>query len=256
MRNGDVALTFDDGPYIYTAALLDLLARYSVKASFFVVGSNGNGDIDQVSQWADLIRRMYAESHHVASHTWTHPYLTRLSSADRREQMYRNEEALANILGVIPTYMRPPYLDFDDATGADMADLGYHVISTNLDTLDWQNFTPETIQQSLNIFSDATNASPASSSFIVLNHDIYRTTVYTEVEFEIQRLQSRGYRAVTVGECLGDSPANWYRPASGTAQAAISPGDISSTMLEGSGMAPPTSSCDRPGAVSGTTCGT
>ncbi|ERF76252.1 hypothetical protein EPUS_04329 [Endocarpon pusillum Z07020] len=211
VRNGDIALTFDDGPYIYTPHLLDVLAQYNVKATFFVVGSNGNGDIDQVGQWSDIIRRAYNEGHQIASHTWSHPDLTTLSSAARREEMYRTEQALANILGVFPTYMRPPYLAFDSASQADMADLGYHVISTNLDTRDYANNSPELIGNSQRTFDEFTARDPGSASYIVLNHDIHRETVYTLAEYEIRRLQSRGYRPVTTGECLGDPPANWYR---------------------------------------------
>lgn len=211
VNNGDIAITFDDGPYIYTPYLLDVLARYNVKATFFIVGSNGNGDIDKVTQWSDIVRRTYNEGHQIASHTWSHPDLTTLSSQARRDQMYRTEEAIANIIGVFPTYMRPPYLAFDAASEADMADLGYHVVSTNLDTRDYANATPDLIINSQRTFDEYTAADPRSTSFIVLNHDIHRTTAYTLAEHEIQRLNSRGYRPVTVGQCLGDDPANWYR---------------------------------------------
>jgi hypothetical protein len=55
-------------------------------------------------------------------------------------QMIYNEMSLYNIIGMIPTYMRPPYIDCTEASGclADMKALGYHIISINLDTLDWE----------------------------------------------------------------------------------------------------------------------
>lgn len=211
MGNGDIALTFDDGPYIHTPTVLDVLAEYNVKATFFIVGNNGNGEIDDVPQWADIVRRTFNEGHQIASHTWTHPDLTTLSSTARREQMYLTETAIANIIGVFPTYMRPPYLAFDAACEADMADLGYHVVSTNLDTKDYANTTPQTVGNAQRTFDQFTAQDPRSTSFIVLNHDIHRTTAEILVEGEIQRLTARGYRAVTVGQCLGDDPANWYR---------------------------------------------
>lgn len=248
VNNGDIALTFDDGPYIYTAQVLDVLARYNVKATFFVVGSNGNGDIDQVNQWADVIRRAYNEGHQVGSHTWDHPDLTTISSAARRDQMYRTETALVNILGVFPTYMRPPYLAFDGASASDMADLGYHVVSTNLDTRDWANTTPNLIVNSQRTFDEYTASDPASTSYIVLNHDIHRTTAEILTEYEIQRLNSRGYRPVTVGQCLGDAAANWYRsgPASASSRfraRAPSSEPRSEVDLELLGFRPPTQTC-------------
>ncbi|RJE26488.1 chitin deacetylase [Aspergillus sclerotialis] len=143
VNDGDIAITFDDGPSTYTSDLLDMLASYGVRATFFIVGNNGNnGVIDQVAQWTSDIQRMNSEGHQVASHTYTHPDLMTLTSAARRDQMYQNEQALFNVFGKIPTYMRPPYLAFNGDCAADMTALGYHVISTNLDTKDYANDSP------------------------------------------------------------------------------------------------------------------
>lgn len=162
--------------------------------------------------------------------------------------MYRSEVAFANILGFFPTYMRPPYLSFDSASEADMSDLGYHVVSTNLDTRDWANQTPDTVINSQRIFDDFTANNPASVSYIVLNHDIHRTTAFTLTEHEIQRLVSRGYRAVTVGECLGDAPANWYRsvpsPSFRQFNAPPAPSEPSTEELEEMDFAPPAVTCN------------
>jgi peptidoglycan/xylan/chitin deacetylase (PgdA/CDA1 family) len=245
VNNGEIAITFDDGPYVYTPHLLDLLAQYKVKATFFIVGSNGNGDIDKVTQWTDIVKRTYNEGHQIASHTWDHADLTTLSSAARKDEMYKTEVAFGNILGFFPTYMRPPYLAFDSACEADMAELGYHVISTNLDTQDWANDSPDLIVNSERTFDQFTANDPASSSFIVLNHDIHYQTVYTLAEYEIKRVQARGYRPVTVGQCLGDDPANWYRgvprPSVGLFLAPTA--EPSSEDLEKLGFAPPSKVC-------------
>jgi peptidoglycan/xylan/chitin deacetylase (PgdA/CDA1 family) len=72
---------------------------------------------------------MYADGHQVCSHTWSHANLDTLTSYERKNEMWKNEMALRNILGVIPTYMRPPYSACTASTGceADMAALGYHI---------------------------------------------------------------------------------------------------------------------------------
>lgn len=64
---GAVALTFDDGPYNYTSHLLDVLAAYGSKATFFITGNNlGKGQIDiEETGWPDIIRRMHADGHQV-----------------------------------------------------------------------------------------------------------------------------------------------------------------------------------------------
>lgn len=64
---GAVALTFDDGPYNYTSHLLDVLAAYGARATFFITGNNlGKGQIDiEETGWPDIIRRMHADGHQV-----------------------------------------------------------------------------------------------------------------------------------------------------------------------------------------------
>lgn len=62
---GTVALTFDDGPYIYTAQMLDTLAQHGARATFFLNGHH-HGHIDQ---FPDLVKRAHAEGHQLASHT-------------------------------------------------------------------------------------------------------------------------------------------------------------------------------------------
>jgi peptidoglycan/xylan/chitin deacetylase (PgdA/CDA1 family) len=95
------------------------------------------GSIDDASTpWPAVIRRMYAEGHQLASHTWSHQDLSVITKAQRYEQLVKLEMAMANIVGVMPTYMRPPYSSCTAASGCekDMADLGYHVSYFDLDT--------------------------------------------------------------------------------------------------------------------------
>jgi hypothetical protein len=66
-KPGTIALTFDDGPYNFTSHLLDVLAAYGAKATFFITGNNlGKGQIDiEETGWPNIIRRMHAEGHQV-----------------------------------------------------------------------------------------------------------------------------------------------------------------------------------------------
>lgn len=123
---GTVAITYDDGPQkTYTSHILDVLATYNAKATFFVTGNNINkGEIDITQEFIDVIKRADAAGHQIASHTWTHLDLSAVSQIDRKNQMWKNEMALRNILGKIPTYMRPPYSSCTGQCETDMADLG------------------------------------------------------------------------------------------------------------------------------------
>ncbi|KAH8663161.1 carbohydrate esterase family 4 protein [Tricladium varicosporioides] len=215
-QKGDMALTFDDGPYIYTSHILDLLKQYNASATFFVTGNNnGKGQIDNASlAWPALIKRMYAEGHQIASHTWSHADLSNITSAQRKNEMYKLEMAVRNIVGVIPTYMRPPYSSCSTASGCDtdMADLGYHVTYFDLDTSDYLNDSPTLIQNSKDKFDAAVNPSnPANDEFLVIGHDIHNQTSNVLVEYMLKGLTAKGYKPVTVGTCLGDAKENWYR---------------------------------------------
>jgi len=204
-------LTYDDGPYIYTSDLLDILKNNGVKATFFVTGNNKDkGAIDAPgSRWAPIIQRMVADGHQVAGHTWDHLDLAQASEADRIYQMTRLEQALKSIIGKYPTYMRPPFIATSPAMLQTMLNLGYHTIIWDLDTDDYNNLDAVSIQRSKALVDDAMKA--GKSSWNGIQHDIHYQTVYTLTQYQIDKAKEKGYKLVTIGECLGDPEANWYR---------------------------------------------
>jgi peptidoglycan/xylan/chitin deacetylase (PgdA/CDA1 family) len=206
---GTIAITFDDGPFIYTTELLDVLAQNNAKATFFVNGNNW-GDASQ-APYPDVLRRIVSDGHQLGSHTWSHQNLDEITSSQRLEQMVLLENLLKGIFGYVPTYMRPPYGACGSACQADLANLGYHVIMWNIDTLDYNNNSPTAIQTSKNIFDNAVSSNAGGNSYISLAHDVHQYTVQSLAAHIIQTAHNRGYRTVTVGECLGDPSGNWYR---------------------------------------------
>ena len=214
---GTIALTFDDGPYLYTNDMLDLLDDLDVKATFFVAGNNrGKGSIDDPSHgWVDVLRRMYNAGHHIASHTWTHRDLNKVNSTIQWSEIVYNDIAFLNIFCWIPTYMRPPYLECSAESGcADLLEsLGYHIITNNIDTKDYMYDDPQLIQNSKDRFSSGVSTGSDDNDYIVLAHDVHHQTVVNLTSFMVDTARQRGYKLVTVGECLGDPKENWYRNA-------------------------------------------
>lgn len=213
---GTIALTFDDGPREYTEELLDLLERYNAKATFFITGNNGGkGPIDDFDMpWSTLIKRMRLEGHQIASHTWSHQDLSKISHDQRRDQLLKNEMALRNILGGFPTYMRPPYSSCLPESGCldDLGKLGYHVVLYDLDTSDYAHDSPDAIQVSKDIFNKAVDPwKVTDKSWLVIAHDVHEQTVHNLTEHMLRRIRDRGYHAVTVGQCLNDPEEYWYR---------------------------------------------
>lgn len=213
---GTIALTFDDGPTRYTGDLLDLLDRYDAPATFFVTGiNNGKGPIDDPSlPWVELIERMIISGHQIASHTWSHEDLSKVTSEQRADQMLKNEVAIRNIIGSFPTYMRPPYSSCLPGSGCreDLGNFGYHIVLYDFDTDDWKNDSPNLIQLSKDIFDRFLNAAnPKINSWLIIAHDAHEQTVHNLTEHMLKTSKRLGYRPVTVGDCLRDPRDNWYR---------------------------------------------
>lgn len=218
-----VALTYDDGPQKeYTDHVLDVFKSYNAKATFFITGNNINkGEIDTTPEFQATIKRAHAEGHQLASHTWTHQDLSAISETDRKAQMVKNEMALRNIVGFIPSYMRPPYSSCTAESGCEktMEDLGYHVTYFNVDTDDYNQDAADKIQNAKNNFRGnitAGGATPANTEWLSIAHDIHYQTAYNLTEYMLSTLTGLGYKAVTVGECLGDPVENWYRNGDGS----------------------------------------
>ena len=210
---GTFALTYDDGPGEYTSDLLDSLSRAGAKATFFVTGnSNGKGAIDTTVPWASLLRRMIDDGHQVASHSWSHANLAGLTTSERIDEMTRNERAIANVLGFFPTYMRPPYSSCTASSGCpkDLKALGYHRVEFDLDTTDYLNPAPNQIHKAKEMVDRFFDDKKASSG-LAIQHDIIEQSAGNLTDYILGKVEEKGWRAVTVGECLGDPEEYWYR---------------------------------------------
>ncbi|ETS83464.1 hypothetical protein PFICI_05340 [Pestalotiopsis fici W106-1] len=219
---GDIAMTFDDGPWNYTSDLLDKLQKYNAKATFFIAGNNiGKGHINDPSlPWRAVIQRMAAEGHQVASHTWSHQNFSDVTATQARNQVLWNEIALNDILGYIPTYLRPPFSICESDCEDLLAELGYHIIYFDLDTEGYLYDDPADIQICKDIWNEAVDNSDAcDDNFLHIEHDIHWQSVYNLTDYFLASLFENNYRAVTVGECLGDPPENWYRAGSSSVPA-------------------------------------
>ncbi|KAK0668174.1 carbohydrate esterase [Cercophora samala] len=211
-----IALTFDDGPSAQTGPLLDLLRDEGVKATFFVNGEHREPKAydARTGAWPGILRRVIAEGHQLASHTWGHlENLDRESSESRNQQMMWNEIMFRDILGFFPTYMRPPHGNCDGACLGQMAGLGYTVVMWNLDTDDWKNQPASNIWKSFEKFSaELWNPDHSGHGRVIsLAHDTLPATLDL-AKHMISQAKAKKLRFLTVGQCLGDwDRANWYR---------------------------------------------
>ena len=181
-----IALTFDDGPNATTTPqALDILAKYKIKATFFVQGKNIAGN-------EAILKRMQAEGHEVGNHSWNHPVLTQLSLEDAKKQITDTEDAIKSVLGKSSKLMRPPYGAISDDIRNSL-DLSF--IMWDVDSLDWKS------KNEAAILTEVQRQTTDGS--IILMHDIHQTSV-NALPKVIEYLQGQGYSFVTVSELLGN----------------------------------------------------
>lgn len=213
---GDMALTFDDGPSKWTSDIVRQLDEYGFKATFFVTGGNLAHDLDfPDTEYPGLLRKMVELGHQVGSHTYSHQNMDSLDFDAIMGEMVNNERSLYNILGYAPTYMRPPFAACHDRCLGAMSRLRYHVVQFSIDTKDYMNNDSRNISASVDTFIKGLDKHKShSGSDIVLAHDTKEWTAKTLTPKILEEIKKRGYRAVTVGECLNDPKENWYRDTS------------------------------------------
>ncbi|MFE9610107.1 polysaccharide deacetylase family protein [Streptomyces sp. NPDC006012] len=195
-----IALTFDAGPSEHSARLLDILKEKKVPATFFLLGKR------HIEKYPQLVKRMAAEGHEVASHTWDHKILTSLSEQQIREELLRPSEAIERLTGQRPVLMRPPQGRTDETVTSVCEKLGIAQVLWSVTAKDYTTNDSALITQRV--------LDQATRDGIILLHDIYPGTV-PAVPGIIDALKERGYVFVTVPQLLAPGkpqPGKIYRP--------------------------------------------
>ncbi len=186
-----IALTFDDGPGAHTARLLDILKESHAHASFFVIGKNA-------AAHPELVKRMQAEGHTVGNHTWSHKSLPLLSPGNIDTELSQTNNAIENILGTKPTYMRPP-------NGAISPNVFQALLRANMTGVMWSVDTRDWADRSADIVYSRV-VSGAKPGAIIILHDIHKTSV-DAVPRILKALQRQGYALVSIDELFGPNAA-------------------------------------------------
>ncbi|KAI5249759.1 glycoside hydrolase/deacetylase [Aureobasidium subglaciale] len=211
-KPGVFALAFDDGPGAYTQELINTLNAAGAKATFFFTGTL----YGCIYNRAAAVKAAYSSGHQVASHTWTHPQtLDTMSVAQLTTEMQKLETAFVNIIGVKPTYMRPPYLKTGGNVPTAMGKLGYKMITDSVDSQDWNGLSVSASEQR---FKSAGPKTPDGFGHISLLHETYANTVRDLVPRLIKWAKENNLKMVTVAECLGDGNSAYAKGTGGGAQ--------------------------------------
>ena len=176
-----VALTYDDGPSIYTPRILKTLKENNSVATFFVVGN-------RVPMYSDTVKKAYDMGCEIGNHTYEHKSLPNLSETEVKRQISKTNKEVKKAIGEKPVIMRPT----GGATNTNIKKwVGMPSIIGSVDTLDWKTRNADSTRRAvLNRVKDGD---------IVLMHDLYSATA-TASETIIPELVRWGYQLVTVSE--------------------------------------------------------
>jgi peptidoglycan/xylan/chitin deacetylase (PgdA/CDA1 family) len=181
-------LTFDDGPHgTYTPQILDTLAQYGARATFFVLGQ-------QTSSASNIVGDGFARGNYQANHTYSHADLTTLGQAAFDDEINRTFTAIQNATDGQDSgrnkllCLRPPYGASNGTTDSYAAALGYELVLWDLDPQDWRQPGAEQIANHV-----ITNAKPGA---IVLMHDGggHREQTVAALKTILGTLSEQGYR--------------------------------------------------------------
>ena len=204
---GLIALTFDDGPDpMWTPAILDILKRENVPATFFVIGKNGEA-------YPDLLRRLVNEGHEIGNHTFTHPNLGEIPASLTDLELNATQRLIESVTGRSTVLFRPPYFGDAEADKPEEVEpafraqqLGYLMVGLRIDPDDWQ--LPVTADQIVErTIKGALDENPETRGQVVLLHDSGgdRSATIAALPKIIHELRARGFRFVPVSDLAGFS---------------------------------------------------
>ena len=176
-----VALTFDDGPSNYTDEILDVLEKYNVTATFFVVGTNLN------TKYNNTMTRLIKLGNEVGIHGYSHKEFTKIKQSKVVEEIEYTNKLLKGF-NIEAKYIRPPYGSINNKL---KKIIEYPIILWNVDTLDWK------YKDALKIYNNSIDDIHDGS--IILMHDHYLSSVKA-LDLIIPKLQEDGYKIVNITE--------------------------------------------------------
>ena len=169
-----------------TGQLIDIMNKYNVKTTFFVVGG-------WVDKFPESVKQLSDAGHEIMNHSNTHPHMTQISVEKMKEEAIKCDEKIKAITGVKPTLFRAPYGDYNNQVIQAMRETGHFTIQWDVDSLDWKDLTAAEITDRV-----VSKVKPGS---IILFHNAALHTPEALPQI-IETLQKDGYKIVPVSQLI------------------------------------------------------
>ena len=169
-----------------TEELIEILNKYKINTTFFVVG-------DWVDKYPESVKALFDAGNEVMNHSSDHAHFSKLSGEQIVSDITACNEKIAAVTGVTPTLFRCPYGEYDDHVINAVNSIGMTAVQWNIDSLDWKGISAEEITKRV-----VDKASPGS---IVLFHNAAENTPEALPKI-IEALLADGYSIVPVSQIL------------------------------------------------------
>ena len=184
-----IAVTFDvnwaENEYLYD--ILDVLNKYNVKATFFVMGKWVNypeGNKEKLIKINEM-------GHEIGNHSYVHPSFSKIDESRMLEELSKTDDIIYETIGIKPTLFRFPSGDYNDKALRFVLDKGYKCIQWDCDSVDWKQSGEATEYERV--------MKKVNSGSIILFHNNAKYTP-SNLDRIIPKLKEDGYEFVTVGE--------------------------------------------------------
>jgi polysaccharide deacetylase family sporulation protein PdaB len=169
-----------------TQELIDILAKYNVKTTFFVVGG-------WVDKYPESVQALHDAGHEIMNHSNTHPHMTQLSTEKMKEEIKKCDDKIQAITGKKPFLFRPPYGDYNDKLVQTCREMGHYTIQWDVDSLDWKELGVDAIVERV--------TKRVKNGSIVLFHNAAKYTPAALPKI-LDTLQKEGYKIVPISELI------------------------------------------------------
>lgn len=170
----------------YTREILDILDKYQVKTTFFLVGF-------WIDKYPELVKEISERGHDVGNHSTNHPYMSKLSEEQILKELNTTGNKIKDITGKTPILFRPPYGDYNDRLIRTCMENGYYVIQWDVDSLDWKELGIQPVV-------DRVTRNVNNGSIVLFHNNAKYVIEYLPLVLE--KLQGEGYEIVPISELI------------------------------------------------------
>ncbi len=207
-----VTLTFDDGPFPETTPkVLELLQKYDVHATFFVIGRYLDGESERARASRDVLTKIATAGHLIGNHTHDHALLTQVSHTQVLEQIDRGAASVERAIGRKPILFRPPFGELDDFGQEAVRARGLDVLLWNVEVADMER------DDSQKMYRDLVSQLVYNRGGVVLLHDIRWSSIHIlkklleyldAKKYDADRPEREGYSIVDLPTYLREVAAS------------------------------------------------